>query len=227
MVPEMMAALEEAMRGTRASRAVVLTGEGRAFCVGADLKWVSSQPDAAEAIAEQVHAHHLAMRAMLDVPVPIVAAVNGAAAGGGMSLALATDYRIASPNASFTAAYFKLGLTPDGGNSAFLARTIGQARAMELLLSNRRLAAEEALSWGLVSEIVPAEQLVERACEVALSFGEVPPETLLRTRELLDGGSWRPLRQQLNAEEDAMCEAARREFFRDALQAFLNRRPSP
>jgi 2-(1,2-epoxy-1,2-dihydrophenyl)acetyl-CoA isomerase len=224
MVPELMAELAAAFRNIRASRGVVLTGAGRAFCVGADLKWAGSADDPAEAIREQVTGHHEAMRAMLDVPVPIVAAVNGAAAGGGLSLALAADYRIASSNATFTAAYFRLGLTPDGGNSAYLARMLGQSRAMELLLSNRRLSAEEALAWGLVAEMAPAEQLVERARQLIDSFGAIPPETLLTTRQLLDGGS---MRRQLNLEETAMIEAARREQFHDALQAFLDKKPSP
>jgi 2-(1,2-epoxy-1,2-dihydrophenyl)acetyl-CoA isomerase len=118
----------------------------------------------------------------------------------------------------------RLGLPPDGGNSAFLVRTVGAARAMELLLTNRSLSADEALAWGLVNEVVPPERLLEHAREVAASFVAVPAETLLATRGLLDGATCRPLAAQLDDEEAAMCAAARRDDFRAAVRAFIQRR---
>jgi 2-(1,2-epoxy-1,2-dihydrophenyl)acetyl-CoA isomerase len=151
----------------------------------------------------------------------VLAAVNGAVAGGGISLALAADYRLGCERTSFTAAYFRLGLPPDGGSSAFLARAIGVTRTMDLLLTNRRVGADEALSLGLLSEIVPGESLLPEAVERARSFGGVPGSTLLSTRHLLDGAMAQPLRAQLQMEAVAMRQAARQEGFRSALTGFL------
>ena len=172
-------------------------------------------------MAELVAAHHAVISAMLDTPVPLIAAVNGATAGGGLSLALAADYRVASSRASFTAAYFRLGLPPDGGTSAFLERAIGASRAMELLLTNRRLSADEACAWGLVNEVVPEDALLDRACEVASRLVQPPGSTLLATRRLLDATG---LNTQLQRESVAIRTAARQPFFRAAVRAFLEGR---
>lgn len=223
MAPEMMATLAEQVRSAKDATAIVLTGAGSAFCVGADLKWLGGLPDPAVGISDLVAAHHEAVRAMRRARRPIVAAVNGAAAGGGLSLALAADYRVASTSAAFTTAYSRLGLTPDGGNSLFLAQSIGVARAMELLLTNRTLSVEEARSWGLVEEVVEPEYLLERACERASAFGAIPPETLLATRVLLDAASGQSLDSVLHAEQQAMRTAAQRPEFKQALRSFLER----
>lgn len=217
MTPELMTALASTFQEP-ASRAFVLTGAGTAFCVGADLKWLGMLDDPGEGVATLVAAHHQTVRAMREAAVPVVTAVNGAAAGGGMSLALAGDYCIAGPNATFTAAYFRLGLTPDGGNSAFLPALVGRARAMDLLLTNRRLSAAEALEWGLVNEVA-SDSAVDRASTVAASFGAVPAETLLVTRHLLEGA----LEAQMQAEQAAVAAAATRPAFGNALRAFLGR----
>ena len=133
--------------------------------------------------------------------------------------ALAADYRVCAESASFTAAYFRIGLTPDGGASAFLTRAIGAARTMELLLTNRRVAAPEALSLGLVTEVVPDAVLVPRAVEVARSLRPVPAYSLLQTRRLLDHVG---LQTQLERESVAIRTAARHPNFRAVLQAFLD-----
>lgn len=230
MVPELMAALahEVRTRGARAdTRALVLGGNGPAFCVGADLKWLGTLPDPAEGIATLVAGHHEVVRAMRQSPVPIAAAVNGAAAGGGMSLALAADCRVAARSATFTAAYFRLGLTPDGGNSTFLVRAIGAARAMTLLLTNRSLSADQAAAWGLVDEVVPMGALMEHAVTFAEHVAGVPAETLLATRRLLDAAATTPILEQLAAEEASMRTFARRPEFSEALARFVQGRPAP
>ncbi|HLG72715.1 MAG TPA: enoyl-CoA hydratase/isomerase family protein [Chloroflexota bacterium] len=214
MTPELMSALASAFREP-AERAFVFTGAGSAFCVGADLKWLGALDDPGDGVATLVAAHHEVVRAMRQAVVPVVTAVNGPAAGGGMSLALAGDYCVAAPSATFTAAYFRLGLTPDGGNSAFLPALVGRARAMELLLTNRTLSADDALSWGLVNEAGS----LDRACEVAAGFAPVPAETLLTSRRLLDG----ELLAQLDQEQKAVATAARRPGFAEAVRAFLRR----
>ncbi len=227
MVPETVVALAEQIRAIGrggAHRAIVFAGSGDAFCVGLDLKWLTARPDPAAAVAEMVAAHHRLVRAMVGSPVPIVAAVNGPAAGGGISLALAADYRVAAFCATFTAAYFRLALPPDGGNSMLLPRAIGVGRTMELLLSNRTLPAEEARAWGLVSEVVPAGALLERAYQVALAVSDVPPETLLDTRLLLDRATGVSLDEVLDREEQRMREAAHRPAFAAALRAYAEAR---
>ena len=209
MTPEGMMELTAALRAA-ADTAIVLAGAGSAFCLGADLKWLGSLADPGHGVAALVHEHHAAVRAIRNAPVPVLAAVNGAAAGGGMSLALAADMVVAGPGAGFTAAYFRLGLTPDGGNSAFL-----RGRAMELLLTNRTLRGAEAVEWGLAAEV--ADDPLARACEVAASFEAVPGETLRTSRRLL----MPDLEARLDAEEEAVSAAAQRPEFSRALATFL------
>jgi 2-(1,2-epoxy-1,2-dihydrophenyl)acetyl-CoA isomerase len=209
MTPDGLHELARAVRAVAHGRCV-LTGEGAAFCLGADLKWLGSLADPGAGVAELVAQHHEVVLSMHRCPAPVVAAVNGAAAGGGWSLALAADYVVAAPSATFTAAYFRLGLTPDGGNSAFLG-----PRAMELLLTNRTLSADEARAMGLVNEVT--EDPLGRANELRLE--DVPGETLLETRRLL-----RPdLERRLKDEAAAVEAAARRSEFKQALEAFLKR----
>jgi 2-(1,2-epoxy-1,2-dihydrophenyl)acetyl-CoA isomerase len=204
--------------------AVVLTGVGARFCVGADLKWLDACVDPADGVALLVAAFHAAIGAIRATPVPVVAAVNGAVAGGGLGLALAADLRVAGQGATFTAAYSRLGLPPDGGSSAFLVRTIGASRATEFLLSNRRLEAAQALDWGLVNEVVPDDRLLDHACAVARELGGIPAETLLTTRQLLDAAAALPLETVLQREALAVRTAARRPAFRQRLTAFFERR---
>lgn len=224
MLPAMLEALIVALHHAETDNAgaVVLTAEGNDFCVGADLNWLASLRGPADGVAELVSVHHRAILTLSELPMPVVAAVNGSAAGGGLSFALAADYCLAASTATFVAAYFRLGLTPDGGNSLFLQRAIGAARTREMLLTNRRLSALQALAWGLINEVVEPEALVDRAVELAASLASVPGESLRQTRKLLDGGA---LRQRLDLEAEAICQAARRDAFKAALDAFRERRP--
>jgi 2-(1,2-epoxy-1,2-dihydrophenyl)acetyl-CoA isomerase len=225
MVPEMLAELVDQLRGLNdASRPIVLTGSGAAFCPGADLKWLADCPDPAVGVAELVALLHSAIAALLNLAVPSIAAVNGMTAGGGLGLALAADYRLASDRASFTAAYFRLGLTPDGGSSAFLQRIIGSARTMELLLTNRTLDAREAHAWGLVNGVVPHSELVDQAVALAERLVRVPSATLLETRRLLDMTG---IHNQLQLEAVAIRTAAKQPEFRAALQAFVEAHRHP
>jgi 2-(1,2-epoxy-1,2-dihydrophenyl)acetyl-CoA isomerase len=218
MVPELLSALVDHLRNAASNnKPVVLTGSAKTFCTGADLHWLASLHDPAIGVADLVAVHHLAITTMVEMPVPVIAAVNGAAAGGGLGLALAADYCIAAERATFTAAYFRLGLTPDGGASAFLERTIGPGRTRELLLTNRRLSAREAYDWGIVNRAVRDDELLEEAIHFAASLEPVPPYALLQTRRLLDASY---LRNQLQLESVAIRTAARGEFFKAALRRF-------
>jgi 2-(1,2-epoxy-1,2-dihydrophenyl)acetyl-CoA isomerase len=224
LVPELAEALVAALRAAgQARRPVVLTAAGTAFCLGADLKWMGACPDPAQGVAELVAMHHLAITTLLEMPVPVIVAINGAVAGGGLGLALAADYRIAAQRATFSTAYFRLGLTPDGGSSAFLPGLIGRARTLELLLTNRSLTAAEALEWGLVNQVASDDEVVSRAVAFAKSLDAVQGWTLLQTRGLLDTVN---IRNQLQLESVAIRTAARGEFFRNALSAFLKAHPT-
>ena len=221
LVPQMMERLVEAFREPAA--AYLLTAERPSFCVGADLKWVGEQDNPGAAIGRLVGAFHEVIRAMRAAPGPIVAAINGAAAGGGWSLALAADLRIAAEDASFTAAYFRLGLTPDGGSTIFLGRALGAARTMDLLLTNRRVSATEARDLGVVNLVVGPEWLAHRSLEMASQLSSLSGEAVLAGRQLLDSTSSTDFDAQLDAEEQAMRSAARDPRFEQALRAFLSR----
>ncbi|WP_411561680.1 enoyl-CoA hydratase/isomerase family protein [Pseudomonas shirazensis] len=179
-------------------RAVVLTGNGRAFCAGADLH----SPPAADTIGHHTlrhtfNAHTLAMAA-LDKPV--IAAVNGAAAGAGLSLACAADICIAADTAKFVPAFVDIGLVPDAGASWFIARALGYHRAFTWLATNQRLSALEARSWGLVAEVLEPHRLLERAMEMANLLAAKPGRAVGLTKRLLSQAARHSLAEQLEAE---------------------------
>ncbi|MCZ6512237.1 MAG: enoyl-CoA hydratase/isomerase family protein, partial [Alphaproteobacteria bacterium] len=141
----------------REIRAVILTGSGKMFCGGGDLKTFHDLgDDAADYVDQTATVLHHAISRFSRMDAPLVMAVNGTAAGGGFSLALAGDYVIAADSAKFISAYTASGLTPDGSSTYYLAKHVGLLRAKELILTNRLLSAEEACAWGLVSKVVPA-----------------------------------------------------------------------
>src|SRR5919204_2649565 len=157
-------------------RAVVLTGAGRGFCVGQDLTEFREAPgDIGDRLRAQYHPNVLAIRALEK---PVVAAVNGAAAGAGLSLACACDLRIAADAASFVPAFINIGLVPDSGSTYFVRRLLGFARAFEWMASGRRLTAAEAHAWGLVHEVVEAGRLASHAAEVANLYATLPTKAI-------------------------------------------------
>src|SRR5213075_1990601 len=164
------AALKEAC--DPAVRAVVITGRGRGFCVGQDLTEFREAPgDIGGRLRGNYHPNVIAIRALEK---PVIAAVNGAAAGAGLSFACACDLRIAADSAAFVPAFINIGLVPDSGSTFFVARLLGPARAFEWMSSGRRLTAAEAHGWGLVSEVVEAAALPARAAELAAGLAALP-----------------------------------------------------
>src|SRR5919197_5020841 len=167
-------AFAAALKDARADdvRAVVVTGAGRGFCVGQDLnEFRELAGDIAERLRSGYHPNILAIRALEK---PVIAAVNGPAAGAGLSLACACDVRVASDGATFVPAFINIGLIPDAGGSWFVHRMRGYARAIEWMTSNRKLTAAEAHAWGLVSEVVEADALSTRAAELAAQLAALP-----------------------------------------------------
>jgi 2-(1,2-epoxy-1,2-dihydrophenyl)acetyl-CoA isomerase len=203
-------------------RAVVITGAGRGFCVGQDLQeFASGAGDVAVNLRANYHRNIKAIRALEK---PVIAAVNGPAAGAGMSLALACDVRIAADGASFVPAFVTIGLVPDSGGTWFVRRLLGTARAFEWLTTGRRVGAEEARTWGLVSEVVPADELAERALEVAQLFAAMPTRAVWQTKRLLDEAETSSLDDQLEREAVTQAEMTRTPDFREGVGAFLEKR---
>lgn len=220
---ELLAALER-IAGDRAVRAVVLTGEGRAFCAGQDLR-ERLEPHAAPLDAELRDRYNPIIRAMRTLDRPIVAAVNGVAAGAGMSLALACDFRIAAEDARFVLAFGRIGLVPDSGATWFLPRLVGAAKAAELALLGDALDAAAAERLGLVTAVVPGDRLLEEARAVAERLAGLAPGALAATRAALERSWSLTLDEALEEEARLQGEAGRRADHAEGLAAFLEKRP--
>ena len=217
-------ALGAALKGARADdvRAVVVTGAGRGFCVGQDLtEFREASGDIGERLRGTYHPNILALRALEK---PVIAAVNGPAAGAGLSLAFACDLRIAADAATFVPAFVNIGLVPDSGCTYFVRRLLGTARALEWLASGRRLSAAEAHAWGLVSEVVEADRLAARAAEAAAELAALPTRGIAMTKRLLDHAEHTTLPEQLELEAQLQSVATRTEDFREGVDAFLEKR---
>ncbi len=220
MHKELAAGLKEA--GDPAVRAVVLTGAGRGFCVGQDLTEFRESPgDIGSRLRESYHPNVLAIRRLEK---PVIAAVNGAAAGAGLSIACACDIRLAADSASFVPAFINIGLIPDSGGSYFVARLLGYARAFEWMTSGRKLSAAEAHAWGLVSEVVEGEQLAERSAEVAGQLAAMPTRGVGMTKRLFDRAATSALEEQLELEAQLQTAATQTGDFREGVAAFLEKR---
>jgi 2-(1,2-epoxy-1,2-dihydrophenyl)acetyl-CoA isomerase len=214
------AALEQA--AGEEVRALVLTGAGRGFCVGQDLsEFKDGGSDVGRRLRSSYNRTVLALRAL---PKPVIAAVNGPAAGAGLSLACACDVRIAADSATFVPAFVNVGLVPDMGGSFFGARLLGYSRAFELFASGRTLTAADAHAWGLVSEVVEQDRVVMRAQEVGASLAALPTQAIGMTKRLLDRAASSTLEDQLELEAELQAAAAATEDFREGVTAFLEKR---
>jgi 2-(1,2-epoxy-1,2-dihydrophenyl)acetyl-CoA isomerase len=221
---DMHRALAATLKEARASevRAVVLTGAGRGFCVGQDLtEFREAAGDIGSRLRAGYHPNILALRALEK---PVLAAVNGPAAGAGLSLACACDLRIAADDASFVPAFINVGLVPDSGSTYFVRRLLGTARAFEWLATGRRLTAAEAHSWGLVSEVVEGEGLADRTAELAAEMAAMPTLAAGRTKRLLDHAEHTTLEDQLELEAQLQTAATQTADFREGVAAFLEKR---
>jgi 2-(1,2-epoxy-1,2-dihydrophenyl)acetyl-CoA isomerase len=218
-----LAAMLDRVQGDSSIRALVLTGVGRAFSAGADIR-AMRQPRSAAQQTARLETINAAIRRLVALPKPTIAAVNGVAAGIGASLVLACDLAIAAQSASFTFSWVRLGLVPDGGASWLLTRLVGPRRARELLLSARHLSASEALAWGLVNQVVADEQVLERARTLAHELTSFSPHALRHTKALIDQALTAAFAAQLVAECQAQAECVETAEFHAAVAAFLERR---
>lgn len=174
MNKEIQMAVKNAARDEQV-RTIVITGAGRGFCSGEDLAGVADEMDHGQVLRERYNPMLLQIRACEK---PIIAAVNGVAAGAGMSLALACDFRLASEKASFIQAFIHVGLIPDAGNLYFLPRIVGHAKAMELAVLGEKIPADKALEWGLVKEVIPTEVWDEKVAAFAEKLATLPTKAI-------------------------------------------------
>jgi 2-(1,2-epoxy-1,2-dihydrophenyl)acetyl-CoA isomerase len=208
-----------------AARVLVITGAGRGFCAGQDLSdravAAGGTPDLADSIEKNYKPLVLALR---ELPLPVIAAVNGVAAGAGANIALACDLVVAARSASFVQAFAKLGLVPDSGGTWFLPRLVGSARALGLTLLGEKLPAEQAASWGLIWRCVDDAELAPVVDSLALQFAAAPTRGLARTKQAIYEGLSRTLREQLDIERDYQGELGRSADYAEGVAAFSEKR---
>jgi 2-(1,2-epoxy-1,2-dihydrophenyl)acetyl-CoA isomerase len=195
------------------------------FCAGGNLGWMAAQPDREDALRELASVLHEGLGELLDLDVPIVAAVHGPAAGAGVSLALVADIAYAGRSANFTVAYTAVGLSPDGGCSWLLPRAVGHRRASELMLTNRRVDADEAAAIGLVTAVVDDAELDATARATAQRLASGPTEAFAATKRLLRSTWTAELDEQLDREAACIAELAGSPTGTEGVDAFLAKRP--
>lgn len=203
-------------------RAVLLRGAGKNFCVGGDIRAFASAPAPAALLREMADSVHVSVRNLAALPAPVLAVVQGAAAGAGLSLAAGADILLAGSGASFAMAYTGIGLSADGGASYILPRLIGLRRTQELAYTNRRISAAEALAWGLVTQVVEDAALDEAAEALAQRLASGPTRAYANMKRLFASGA--DLCAQLDLEAEAISEAASTADGREGVAAFLARR---
>jgi 2-(1,2-epoxy-1,2-dihydrophenyl)acetyl-CoA isomerase len=226
---DLLAALRQAAEDD-AVRAVVLTGAGRAFSSGADLKDISGgeatpdgRPDVYKLLTER---YHPIMHAIREMPKPVVAAVNGAAAGIGCSLALCCDLIVAAESAYFLLAFVNIGLVPDGGSSLFVPARVGMARATELAMLGERLPAAQALEWGLVNRVVPDARLDAEVAALAARLAHGPTRSYAGTKRQLNSWLFSRMAEQLELEAQIQQEMSGSADFLEGALAFVEKRPA-
>jgi 2-(1,2-epoxy-1,2-dihydrophenyl)acetyl-CoA isomerase len=206
-------------------RAVMITGAGKMFSAGGDLKSFSSFGDNISAkLKELTNDLHAAISLFARMDAPVVVAVNGAAAGAGFSLAITGDLVLAAESAKFTMAYTAAGLSPDGSSSYYLPRLIGLRKTQELMLTNRRLSAQEALDWGIISRVVADDQLQSEAYKLASQFANGPTRAFGTTKKLLLETFNNGLETQMTAEGHGIASMTTTRDGKEGISAFIEKR---
>jgi 2-(1,2-epoxy-1,2-dihydrophenyl)acetyl-CoA isomerase len=226
---EMAAMLLAAIRRAASNdgvRCVVLTGAGRAFCAGGDLGLLNDarKRNAAHELEGLLRAGHELVLALCDLPQPVLGSINGAAAGGGMNLALACDMLIASDSAQFGESFSKIGLFPDFGGTYSLPRLVGPAMAAELFITGDLISASDALRLGIVNRVVPAEKLAEETHSLAARLAAAPPITTRAVKRVLRQRDREALARALDAEAKQQLECFKSQDSLEGLTAFLEKR---
>jgi 2-(1,2-epoxy-1,2-dihydrophenyl)acetyl-CoA isomerase len=227
MVQDFRAAICE-VRGQNA-RAVVLTGAGRAFCAGGDLRGMQEIADREGRVEaffdEPLRQLNECVLSIRRIPVPFIAAVNGAASGGGCNLALACDLVLAAESARFNQAFIKVGLSPDCGGTFILPRLVGWKRATELLMTGDVINARRALEMGMINAVVPDSELMAQALALAERLAQAPMAAIGLIKELLEASATNDYGEQLELERKAQIQVGRTRDFKEGVAAFIEKRP--
>jgi 2-(1,2-epoxy-1,2-dihydrophenyl)acetyl-CoA isomerase len=222
---DLLAALTD-VAGDPGVRAVLVTGAGRAFSSGADLRDgpVGGEDGAHRVYRVLTERYHPIIRTVREMPKPVVAAVNGAAAGIGLSLALACDLVVAAESAYFLLAFVNIGLVPDGGSSLLVPTRVGFARAAEMAMLGERIAAGQALDWGLINRVWPNEEFTARAEELLNRLADGPTRSYAGTKRQLNSWLYQRMDEQLELEAQVQREMAGSGDFAEGLKAFAGKR---
>jgi 2-(1,2-epoxy-1,2-dihydrophenyl)acetyl-CoA isomerase len=228
--PKMLKGLTHALNHVEKSgkfRAVVMTGEGRGFCAGANLTEIPEERASADGVGSALEtAYHPFLRRLRDLNVPFVTAVNGAAAGVGMSIALMGDLILAARSAYFLQAFSRIGLVPDGGSTWLLPRLVGLARAKELSLLAEKLPAEKALEWGLINQVHNDDALLDAALKLGQRLADGPTQSLGLIRKLYWESPHNSYEVQIDRERESQQKAGRTQDFIEGVTAFAQKRPA-
>jgi 2-(1,2-epoxy-1,2-dihydrophenyl)acetyl-CoA isomerase len=221
MLRALLAALDEA-EADRACRALLLTGEGRGFCAGQELG-PAVMPGRAD-LGAVAALHHRLVRGLREMPMPVVCAVNGVAAGAGASYALACDIVLASRSAKFIQAFVKIGLVPDSGASFFLPRLIGEARARALAMLGEAVDADRAEAWGMIWKAVDDATLLPEAEKLTAHLATQPTDALAAMKRMFAASATNTLSAQLDMEQDLQAAAGRSADYAEGVRAFMEKR---
>jgi 2-(1,2-epoxy-1,2-dihydrophenyl)acetyl-CoA isomerase len=223
----MHAELQAALDGAKDARAIILTGAGRGFCAGQDLNDRAVAPGEAVDLGDTVEASwNPLIRRLATMPQPVIARVNGVAAGAGANIALACDIVVAAKSAKFIQSFSSLGLVPDSGGSWHLPRLVGQARALGLALTGAPLPAEKAAEWGLIWNAVDDDALDAEVDAIAAKLASLPPLGLAAIKSIIRTTGQRTLDQELDLQRDEMRRLGFTEDYREGVAAFLEKRPA-
>lgn len=213
------AATDDSIKG------IMITGKGKAFCSGGDLKWISQQAeDASTTLHKLAPQFHIAITEIRRMGKPVVAAINGIAAGGGFSLALACDFRVMAESAVLRQAYTSSGLSIDGGGTFALPRLVGLARALEIAAFDQPISSTQALAWGLVTKVVPDEKVVEEAISMLDGLAKSALHSFAWSKRLLIESFNNTLETQLELERQGISECAGHPDGREGIKAFSEKR---
>jgi 2-(1,2-epoxy-1,2-dihydrophenyl)acetyl-CoA isomerase len=222
---QMHAEVADALDRLEGARTLVLTGAGRGFCAGQDLNDRAVAPGEAVDLGESVEQRYNPLiRRLVALPMPVIARVNGVAAGAGANIALACDMVIAAHSAKFIQSFAAIGLIPDSGGTFVLPRLVGQARALGLALTGEPLAAEQAAAWGLIWKAVPDEALDAEVDALAARFAAGPTRGLAAIKRMIRESWGHSLDQELDLQRDAMRELGYSDDYREGVAAFMEKR---
>jgi 2-(1,2-epoxy-1,2-dihydrophenyl)acetyl-CoA isomerase len=224
---ELQSAIQTAL--DQHARAIVLTGEGRAFCAGGDLREmqsIASKEGRIEAFFDEpLRLLNETVLLIREAPVPVIAAVNGVASGGGCNLALACDLVLAAETARFNQAFIKIGLSPDCGGTFVLPRLVGWRRATELMFTGEMITAAQAHQMGMINSVVPDSELMQRAMSLAERLAAAPTAAIAQIKRLLESSANNDCRSQLELEREAQLKQGKTKDFIEGVSSFLEKRP--